>query len=69
MKGCREIYDNRRDIVDSYDENSKLKSILHDVEFSDSQVKDYASNSISEIILTRVYSEGFSLTIVDYVAC
>ena len=42
--------------VGSYDENTKLNSILHDVELSDIQVKEHVANVIAENILTRVNS-------------
>ena len=52
-------------IVGPFDENPKLNSIVHDVEFSDGQVKDHASNVIAENMLTRVDSEGFLLILIN----
>ena len=38
---------------------------MHDVEFSDVQVKDDTANIIAKNMLTRVDSEGVSLTLID----
>ena len=50
-------------IVGFYDENPKLKSIVHDVELSDGQVKECAANVMTKITLIKFNSEGFSLTL------
>ena len=44
-----------------------LNSFLHDVKFSDGQVKEHSSNLIVENILTRVDSDRFSLTLLEVI--
>lgn len=52
-------------IVGSYDENPKLKSIVHNVEVSNFQVKEHSVNVITETNLIRLDSEVFSLMLLD----
>ena len=49
----------------SYDDNPMLNSLLYDVEFPDGQVKEYSANLIAENMLTRVDSDGFSVTLLE----
>ena len=42
-----------------------LKSLFHDVEFPDGQVKEYSANLIAENIPTRIDSDGFSVTLLE----
>ena len=49
----------------SYDDNPMLNSLLYDVEFPDGQVKEYSANLIAENMLTRVDSDGFSITLLE----
>ena len=49
----------------SHDDKSMLDSLLHDVEFPDGQVKEYSANLIAENMLTRVDSDGFSVTLLE----
>ena len=46
-------------IVGPCDENPKLNSIVHDVEFSDNQVMEFVANAMAKHFLTRVDSKGF----------
>ena len=55
-------------IIGSYIKTPKLKSILCDFEFFKGQVKEQAANVIADNILSRVYSEGFSLILVESIA-
>ena len=54
-------------IAMSCDENPTLKYIVRDVEFSDDQAKEYSDNVVCENILTRVYSEGYLLKLIDFI--
>jgi hypothetical protein len=47
----------------TYDDNPMLNWIVYEVEFPDGQVKEYAANVIAENMLTQVYSDGYSTTI------
>ena len=42
-----------------------FNAIVYDVEFPDCEVKEYADNVIAENILSQVYNEGFTLTLLD----
>ena len=39
-----------------------LNTVVHEVEFPNGQVKEYAANIIAEDMLTQVDEDGFSLT-------
>ena len=62
-KGVERSTTPRGVIFGSYNKNSKLNFIVYDFEFSNDQAKEYAANEIVENALTRVDSEGFSLTL------
>ena len=49
----------------SYDKDSMLTSIIYEVEFEDGHVKEYSANTITDNMLTRVYYDGFTLTIME----
>jgi hypothetical protein len=51
--------------VGEYDDNPIMNSIVSEVEFPDSQVKEYSANVIAENMLTQVDSDGFSTSLVD----
>ena len=56
--------------IGNYHSNPLLSSILYDIEFSDRNIKQYASNLIAQNIWEQVDEEGYSLTkldtIIDY---
>eukprot|EP00957_Ditylum_brightwellii_P001325 103985-Ditylum_brightwellii.AAC.1 len=39
--------------------------MVYEVEFPDGQIKDYAANVITENIITQVYLDGLSTTMLD----
>ena len=47
-----------------YDDNLYLNSLVYEVEFSDSYIREYSANVIAENILTQVDPEGFSKTMI-----
>ena len=49
----------------SYTSNPLLNSIIYEVEFSNGQVKEYATNVLAENMLSQVDLEGYSTTILD----
>ena len=49
----------------TYHDNPFLNTITYDVEFPDSQVKEYGANIIAENMLTQVDSDGYSLSLMD----
>jgi hypothetical protein len=51
--------------VGEYDDNSVMNSIVYEVDFPDSQVKEYSANVIAENMLTQVDSDGFSTSLMD----
>ena len=57
-------------IIGKYDNNPYLISVMYEVEFIDSQVKENGANIIAENRLSQVDSDGYSLMlmegIVDY---
>jgi hypothetical protein len=57
-------------VVGTYNNNPMLNSIIYEVEFPGGQVKEYSANTIAENMLTKVDSDGFTLTmmegIIDY---
>ena len=52
-------------IVGKYDYNPMVNSMIYEVEFPDSQVKDYAENFIANNILSQVDYKGYSVTLVN----
>jgi hypothetical protein len=46
-----------------YDDNPMLNSVIYDIEFSDSQTREYAANTIAENMLTQVDCDGYSTTL------
>ena len=52
-------------IISSCDENLKLNSIVHKVEFSNGQVKGHDSNKIAENMLKIFFLELFLLMLID----
>ena len=49
----------------TYHDNPVLNTITYDVDFPDSQVKEYGTNIIVENMLTQVDSDGYSLSLMD----
>ena len=49
----------------TYDEDPKLNSMIYEVEFPDSMVKEYLANVIAQNLLSQIDSEGFSNTVFD----
>ena len=52
-------------IVGRYVENPMLNFIIYEVDFPDSQLKDYLENVIANNMLSQVYDEGYSVTLID----
>jgi hypothetical protein len=48
-----------------YDDNSMLNSVIYDIEFPDSQTKEYAANTIAENMLTQVDCDEYSTTLMQ----
>ena len=48
----------------SYEKNTMLNSIIYEVEFEDGHIKEYSANTIAENMLTQVYFDGFTLTMI-----
>ena len=55
---CR-IIDINRNVIENFDGNPVLNSLVYDVEFTYGTVKHYAANVISENVLSQVDSSGF----------
>ena len=55
-------------IVGCNNENLMLDSIVYDLEFSNSQIKEHQTNAIAESMLTKFSLEGFSLMLTDSIA-
>ena len=51
--------------IGTYNDNHYLNSIIHNVEFPDDMVKQYAANTIAENILNQVDSEGYMYNLLD----
>ena len=51
--------------ISKYNEVPFLNTIVYDVEFPDGQVKEYATNVITENMLSQVDSEGYSTTLMQ----
>eukprot|EP00957_Ditylum_brightwellii_P139879 10659412-Ditylum_brightwellii.AAC.1 len=51
--------------VGRYHDDPRLNSMIHEVEFPDGQIKDYAANVIAENIITQVDLDGLSTTMLD----
>ena len=49
----------------TYHDNPLLNTITYDVEFPDSQVKEYGANIIAENMVTQVDSDRYSLSLMD----
>ena len=54
-----------RTVTGRYDNNPMLNSIVYEVEFPDSEIKGYATNTIEENMITQLDSDGLSTTIMD----
>ena len=53
-------------IVGTYDDNPYANTMVHDVEFPDGEVKEYAaSNVIAENMYAQVDANGYSHTMLD----
>ena len=52
-------------VTGTYDNNRFLNTNIYDVEFPDGQVKEYAANIIAENMLTQVYFDGMSTTLIE----
>ena len=48
-----------------YDKNSMLNSIIYEVEFEDRHIKEYSANNITDNMLAQIYSDGFTLTMME----
>ena len=59
--------DGDANIVDTFDSNPILNSILYDVEFSDGAVKQYATDIITENMYIQVDSDVHSALILDVI--
>ena len=51
--------------IGSYNKNLAVNSVIYDVEFPDSTIKEYVANMIAENMLSQVDSEGYSLQLMD----
>ena len=54
-------------VVRKYDDNPILNSMTYKVEFIDGKVREYLANVIEENMLSRVDSEGFSTTMMEWI--
>ena len=52
-------------ILGRYGGNPILNSMIYEVEFPDSQVKDYVENVIPDIMISKVDYEGYSVTLIN----
>ena len=52
-------------IAGKYNDNPSLNTIVYELEFPDGSVKEYSSNIIAEIFLIQVYSDGFTITMME----
>ena len=50
-----------------YDDNPFLNSLFYEVEFPDGYLKKYTANIIAEKMLTQVYYEGYSITMINII--
>ena len=52
-------------IVERYDTNPIMNSMIYELEFPEVQLKYYAENIITENMLSKVDDEGYSVTLID----
>ena len=64
-KVARQYLDADGRTTGTYHDNPFLNTITYDVEFPDGQVKEYGTNIIAENMLTKVDSDGYSLSLMD----
>jgi hypothetical protein len=57
--------DSDGNITGTYNSNPLLNSLLYDVEFPDSAIRQYVANTIAQNMYAQVDSEGFSTSILE----
>ena len=63
----RRARDSDANMVGQYDNNPFINYLAYEVKFPDGYVKEYSSTIISENMLTQVYSEVYSLTMINVI--
>ena len=63
VKQCAVVPDGK--LIGSYDDNPWNNFIVYEVEFEDSNFKEYGANVIADNIICQVYHDGYSLTLMD----